>query len=62
MLSLRAIADCAVTVPTTVRLLEVSKVAQFDPPVCTVMLDPEATETFELPFWIEVASTFNVAH
>ena len=61
-LSLRTIEDCAVTVPTTVRLLEVSKVAQSEPPVVTVTLELAAACTFEVPFVIAVASTETVCH
>ena len=61
-LSLRAIEDCAVTVPVTTRLLEVLKVAQRLPLVLTVTSPLLAVLTFVLPLLIVAESTERVVH
>ena len=61
-MSLRTIDDCAVTVPVTIKLLEVLNVAQVEPLVSIVTLELLATETFEFPLLIAEESTFKVAH
>jgi len=58
-LSLRAMEDCAVTVPVTIKLLEVLNVAQSEPEVVTVISPPLAAVIFVDPLVIAEASTLS---